>query len=102
MRLALVLVCLSISVPAQTRRDDFTPGNAVTTQAQLEPLPDGGCAVRGCGELVSDDGGTTLRACTQQFELQTAPNRSRCAALLDTVTPRVLNALRFNVDGGAP
>lgn len=100
---ALILVGLSVIAEAQSRRrDDFTPANVTITSTQLDALADGGCVVRWCGEIASDDGGARLRACTDGVELKNGPNRARCGALIAAGESRVLREMRFAVDGGVP
>lgn len=87
---------------AQSRADAFDAQRVEVTSTVLDPLPDGGCAARWCGLLTSDDGGTTLRACTELVELRSATNQNRCAGLAAAGVPRIQRELRFPVDGGAP
>lgn len=99
---ALVIVMIATVVVAQTRSDVFSESAVAVTAIHLQPLADGGCAARWCGELPSEDGGIVLRACTDVVELRATLNQNRCAALEAAGEARVLRELRFPVDGGAP
>lgn len=101
-RVMMLLCCFAWSGSAQTRRDDFDPADIVQTEATLLPLSDGGCSIRWCGEVTSGDGGVTLRACPDAVELTKTANRNTCLNALQLGEGKVLRALRFAVDAGAP
>ncbi len=98
----LSLLSFSLVAAAQSRRDDFDTTAYEPTSMVVSPLADGGCEAVWCGQLVSDDAGTMLRACTGVVELKATINVNRCAALAAAGAPRVLRELRFAVDAGAP
>jgi hypothetical protein len=101
MRLFFLVALLSLAAPAQTRTVTIQAAAVVADVAQLEALPDGGCAARWCGQVVDSDG-QTHRECTARLELRGAVPRSRCADVLNAGVAPVRAALRFAVDGGAP
>ena len=68
----------------------------------LNPLPDGGCAVRWGGSVTSSDGGDVLTGVTQTIEFKAAINQSRCDALKQAGEGRLAKALRLQEDGGVP
>lgn len=100
--LAPLFLVVSLAALAQSRTDVFDPSQVSVTAIDLQPLPDGGCAAKWCGELPSDDAGIVLRACTDVVELRATVNQNRCAALVNAGAARVLRELRFAVDGGTP
>lgn len=102
-RTALVAVCLFLAAVAvaQTRTVTMDAADYRPTGVQLEPLPDGGCSARWCGE-VTDSDNVPQRACTELVDLRAALNRNRCAALVEAGAARVMRELRLPVDGGEP
>lgn len=94
-------VFFSWGASAQTRQDAFSADNVKGDTALLSRLPDGGCEVRWCGTLTSDDGGTSERACAQR-ELKGAGNRNQCLAAINLGAGPLGVAFRVQVDGGAP
>lgn len=98
---AVVLFLVALAALAQSRTVTLDAAGYRATSTVLDVLPDGGCAVRWCGE-VPDSDGTPQRACTELVELRTSTNRNRCDALVSAGVPRVLRELRFAVDGGSP
>lgn len=101
-RIVCCVMLLSIAALAQSREDIFDPSAVVISTVTLEPLPDAGCGARWCGEIPSEDGGVTLRSCTDVVQLRDPANRARCTAMAAAGAPRVLQGLRFPVDGGQP
>lgn len=97
-----LLAAVSLAALAQDRTEVFFPEDVSVTAMSLQPLADGGCAARWCGELPSDDAGIVLRACTDVTELRNSLNQARCAGLEVAGAPRVLQGMRFAVDGGTP
>lgn len=101
--LLMAVLVLAVVADAQSRSDDFDATGYASTSTTISPLPDGGCAVRWCGELASVDAGTVLRGCTANVEIQTPANITRCNVIAAAGTGRVLRELRFNVvDAGVP
>lgn len=98
---ACAWLVFALDVSAQSRRDEYDPSAALVTSTSLDLLRDGGCSVRWCVEVPSQDGGYRLRGCEDR-ELVNATNRARCSAIIAAGAPIVLRSLRFNVDGGAP
>lgn len=103
MRLFVFLfVLLAVAVFAQSRADSFDASGVAVTSVLLSPLPDGGCVALACGESRSLDGGAVNRECVGPFDLKATVNVNRCNGLATSLVPRVMRALRFDVDGGAP
>lgn len=97
-------ICLALSLAAglalsQTRTVTVSAADVAADVAQLELLPDGGCAARWCGQVV-DSEGTRHRECSERLEVQGATARGRCLDVLSAGVGPVRRALRF--DGGTP